>query len=439
MTEALITELSKVSALRVISRTSVMQYKGVRKPLPEIARELNVDAVVEGSVIRSGEKVRITAQLIRAATDEHLWAEGYERELRDVLSLQREVARAVAREISVKLTPREEELLASARPVNSEALDAYLKGRDYFNQGRNLLSQQQGRDLLKTSISYFEQATRIDPSYALAYAGLARANHWLASSGSREFYPRAKEAAERALEIDEKLAEAHGALAFVLYRVDWDWAGAEREYKRAIELNPGYSEAHHGYALYLSNLGRHDEAIREIDLAQELDPLTLPLKNNAGLIYISSRDYDRAIEHFGRLIELEPNDFVIVGNLGVAYMYKGRHEEGLAELRKAVDLSGRNPDVILGLAWGHAVSGNKSEAIKLLNEILKSSGDPVWRISIASVYTALGDKDQAFVWLEKAYQKRSARVFLLKSDPSFDSLRSDPRCQYLLRRIGLQQ
>jgi TolB-like protein/Tfp pilus assembly protein PilF len=438
MTEALITELSKISALRVISRTSVMQYKAVRKPLPEIARELSVDVIVAGSVQRSGEKIGITAQLIRAATDQHLWADQYERVLRDVLSLQREVARAIADEINVNLTRKEEGLLADARSVNSEALDAYLKGRDYFNQGRNLLPHQQGTDLLKTSIGYLEQATRIDPEFAMAYAGLARASHWLASGGSPEFYQRGKEAAERALEIDETLAEAHGALAFILQRFDWDWAGSEREYKRAIELDPN-SEAHHGYALLLMNLGRPDQAIREIDLAQELDPLTLPLKYNVGSLYISARDYDRAIGHFRRLLDTQPNIPLIHANLGLAYMYKGMYAEGMAELRKASELSGDNVSRKALVAWGYAMSGNRSEAIKILDEILKSSGGPASKVSIARVYTALGDKDQAFIWLEKAYQERAEALLALKSNQAFDSLRSDPRYQDLLRRIGFPQ
>jgi serine/threonine-protein kinase len=436
MTEALITELAKIGSLRVISRQSIMQYKTARKPLPDIAKELNVDVIVTGSVQRSRDKIGITAQLIRATTDQHLWANQYERQVRDVISLQREVARAIAAEINVKLTPQEQGLLANARPVNTEALDAYLKGRDYFNQGRNLLEQGQGTDLLKTSVGYFEQATRIDPSYALAYAGLARANHWLAGSGLRELYPRAKKAATRALEIDETLAEAHGALARVLHRFDWDFARSENEYERAIELNPSYSDAHHGYALYLSDLGRHDQAIREIELAQALDPLTLPLKTNVAFIYLYARQNDRAIEHFQRLADTQPKNLNTHYGLGMAYIYNGMHAEGMEELRKLFDLSEGDALAKTYLAWAYAVSGDRDKAIKMLDEILNSRGGAVSKVTIAEVYTALGNKDQAFAWLEKAYQEHSGSLLSLKRNPSFDSLRSDPRFTDLLQRIG---
>jgi TolB-like protein/DNA-binding winged helix-turn-helix (wHTH) protein/Tfp pilus assembly protein PilF len=437
MTEALITELSKIGSLRVTSRTSVMQYKAARKPLPEIAGELSVDVIVAGSVQRSGDKIGITAQLIRATTDQHLWANQYERDLRDILSLQREVARAIAGEINVKLTPKEQGLLANARPVNPEALDAYLKGRDYFNRGINFLGPQRGMDSLKTSVSYFEQAVRIDPSFALGYAGLAGACQWLANTGGLpEFAPRAKEAAKRAVDIDETLAQAHSVLASNLFRFDWDLAGAEREYKRAIELDPN-SDAHHWYATYLMYLGRFDQAIQEMNLSLELDPLTIPKRYNAALLYYWARQYDRAIEQYRRLVDTQPNNPQMHVGLGQAYMLKGMYEEGIAELRKASDLTGG--DWSIYLAWGYAVSGNRSEAIKILDENLKriSSGSPHSKVNIAYVYIALGDRNQSFEWLEKAYQERSHRILVLKSEPRFDSLRSDLRYQDLLRRIGL--
>ena len=437
MTEALITELSKIGSLRVTSRTSVMQYKAARKPLPEIGRELSVDVIVAGSVQRSGDKIGITAQLIRATTDQHLWAYQYERDLRDLLSLQREVARAIANEINVKLTPKEQGLLANARPINPEALDAYLKGRDYFNQGINFIGRQTV-DLLKTSLSYFEQSVRIDPNFSLGHAGMADACNWLADFGGlSEFAPRAKEAARRALEIDETLAQAHSVLARNLWRFDWDWASAERKYKRAIELDPN-TDAHHGYATYLMYLGRFDQAMREMNLSLELDPLTIPKRYNAALLYSWARQHDRAIEQFRRLADTQPNNPQMHVGLGQAYMLKGMYEEGVAELRKASDVTGGGWSI--HLAWGYAVSGNRSEAIKILDENLKrvSSGQPVWKVNIAYVYIALGDRDQALAWLEKAYQERSHRILVLKSEPRFDSLRSDPRYQDLLRRIGFE-
>jgi eukaryotic-like serine/threonine-protein kinase len=442
MTEELIASLSKIGSLRVISRTSVMQYKGARKPLlKEIARELNVDAVVEGSVLRSGDRVRISVQLIYGATDRHLWAESYQRDLRDVLALQSEVGQAIANEIRIKLTPQEQGLFGNAGSVNPKALEEYLQGRDYFNQGRNK-GGAAGQELLKTSIGHFEQATRIQPDYALAYAGAARANHWLAGSGAPpEFFTKSKDAALRALQIDERLAEAHGALAYVLMTFDRDWAGSEKEFKRAIELTPSYSEARHGYALYLSAMGRHDEAIREINIAAELDPLTSPLKRNMGGIYISARQYDRAIEHFRRLRDAEPNNPEMRSILGRAYVLRGMYDEGIAELRKASDLSGVKASRNAVLAWAYAVSGNRSEAIKILEERLKTilDGTPVSKVNIASAYAALGNKDQAFAWLEKAQEERSPQVTFVNVDPAFDSLRSDARFADLLRRVGLPQ
>ena len=436
MTDALITELSKIGSLRVISRTSVMQYKAARKPLPELARELNVDMVVTGSVQRSGDKLGITAQLIRATDDRHLWANQYERDLRDLLSLQREIARAIAGEIDVKLTPKEERLLASARPVNPAALDAYLRGCHYCTRGSDLIGQQQGIDLLKTSIGYFEQAVRIDPEFALGYAGLAMANTGLVAIALSEFHQPAKEAATRALQLDETLSDAHGSLAFLL-TFDRDWAGAEREFKRAIELNPSDSGARMTYAVHLTFLGRHDEAIREIDLAQELDPLSIIIKVTAANLYLMARQHDRAIEQYRRLLDTQPNNFSLHLWLGEAYMYKGMHGEGIAELRKASELSGGAPGIRALLAWGYAVSGNRSEAIKILDERVKwlSNGGPSLKVFIAAAYTALGDQDQAFAWLEKAYQEHSLQLILLKIDPMLVSLRSDPRYADLLRRL----
>jgi eukaryotic-like serine/threonine-protein kinase len=436
MTEALITELAQIGELRVISRTSVMQYKGARKTMPEIARELSVDAVVEGSVQRSGERVQITAQLIRAATDQHLWAKSYERDLRDVLSLQREVARGIADEIRVKVSPQEQKRLASGRPVQRNALEAYLRGRDYFNQGIYGAAE---RELLEKSIGYYEQAINIDPGYAPAYAGLARSYHWLAT-GDRapELFPKAKEAALKALQLDETLAEAHGALALTIMYLDWDLAGAEREYKRAIELNPSYSEAHHGYALYLILVGRLDEAIREIEQAETLDPLVKQLKVNKAWIYTRARQYGRAIEQLQSLGSSQdpwPHQL-----LGSDYIYRREYERGLAEMQKAVELSAGSPDSKASLAWAYATANRKGEAIKLLNE-LKDPAQPgtVQPISIALIYTALGDKEQAFVWLEKGYQAHTEFFLDNINSPDFESLHSDPRFQNIMQRIGWPQ
>jgi serine/threonine-protein kinase len=436
MTEELIGSLGKIGNLRVTSRVSAMQYKNAPKALKEIARELGVDAVVEGSVLRSGDRVRITVRLIHGATEQGLWGDNYERDLRDILALQSEVGRAIANEIRITLTSKEQGLLASARPVDPKALEAYLKGRDYFNQGRNQVGTKYA-ELLKLSIGYFEQAVSIDPNYALAYSGLSRASHWLASGGPPEYWPKSKDAATRALQIDETLAEAHAALGFILHRHDWDFAGAEREYKRALELNPSHSDAHGGYSLLLSALGRHEEAIGEGTLGLALDPLTIPLKTNFGALFIDARQYDRAIEYLRPLRDSDPSSGVRLP-LGIAYVHRGMFDQGIVEIREG---AGINAPHSLFLAWAYATAGRRDEAIKILDESLKrlSGGAPVSKVRLARVYAALGDRDQAFAWLEKAYAEHSDALGSIKSGPTFDTLRSDPRFVDLTRRIGLPQ
>src|SRR5712691_2752197 len=370
MTEALITNLAKIGALRVISRTSVMQYRGVRRPLPEIARELNVDAVVEGSVLRSGNRVRITAQLIHAATDQHLWAESYERDLRDVLSLQSEVARAIANEIQIKLTPQDHARLASIRSVDPEAYHLYLKGRFYWNK--------RTEESLKKGIEYFHQAIDLDPNYALAYAGLADCYGLLGwdlfgSLPPREALPIAKAAAKKALEIDDNLSEAHNSLAWTKLVFDWDWSGAESEFKRAIELNPGYAVAHHWYAECLAGMERYDEALAEIKRAQESDPLSLIISAVVGWILYFDRQYDQAIVQFQKALELDPNFWVAHWCLGQPYEQKAMFAEAVAEFQKAIDLSAGSPLALAALGHAYAVSGKTTEAQRVLNELKESS------------------------------------------------------------------
>jgi len=436
MTEALITDLAQISALRVISRTSVMHYKGANKPLPEIAEALNVDAVVEGSVQRVGERVKITAQLIEAATDRHLWAKSYERELRDILALQNEVARAVADEIKVKLTPQAQARLTSTRQVNSEAHEAYLKGRYFWNK--------RTKEGLMKSIEYFEQAIKKDPVYAPAYAGLADSYSMLGNQGylpPRAAFPKAEAAAMRALEIDDSLAEAHNSLAVVRHIYEWDLlATAEREYKRGIELNPGYATTHQWYALYLSHMGRLDEAIAEIKRAQELDPLSLIINSVVGLIFYYARQYDQAIEQCRKTLEMEPNFWVAHYFLSQAYVQKRMYEEAIAESQKALGLNGGLPVSVGTLGYAHAISRNKGEAQKLLEELIKQSqGRLGISFHIAEIYTGLGDKEKAFEWLHKAFDERSDQLLNLKVDPIFDSLRSDSRFTKLLKKVGLEK
>jgi TolB-like protein/Tfp pilus assembly protein PilF len=432
MTEELITNLGKVGALRVISRTSVMQYKQTKKALPAIAQELNVDAVVEGSVLRSGNRVRITAQLIQAKAERHLWAESYERDLSDVLALQGEVAQAIANEIKIKVTPQEQVRFAHARPVSPEAHEAYLKGRYYWN-----LRTEEG---LKKGIEYFQQAIEKDPGYALAYAGLADSYAVMSAwnlMAPKEGYPRAKAAAFKALEMDETLAEAHVSLGDARYVYDWDWAGAEKEYIRAIELNPGYATAHQWYAEYLSRMGRHNEAIAELKRARELDPLSLMSNAVGGFIFVCARRYDEAIAQCRRTLELNAGFYPAHLNLGWAYEQKKLYDEAITEYQKAKALQEGNPYLAADLARGYAAAGKRTEALKIVSNLRELSKQKyVSPYKVAQIYTVLGDFHQASVWLEKAYDERSYDLTYAKVDPTFDPMRSDPRFQDLLRRMN---
>jgi TolB-like protein/DNA-binding winged helix-turn-helix (wHTH) protein/Flp pilus assembly protein TadD len=435
MTEALTTELGKISALRVISRQSVMRYKGTDKPLPEIARELNVDAVVKGSALQEGDRVRISAQLIQAAPERHLWAQSYERDLTQVISLQRDVARAIADEIKITLTLDEEARLASTRPVNPEAYEAYLKGR-YF--------QKPTEESLKKSIEYFQQAISIDPNYAPAYAKLAFSHIMLAAfnfAPDSEHYPIARKAALKALEIDDTVAEAHTLLGHVKYRFDWDWTGAEREFRRAIELDPNSVVAHDRYAYYLDFMGRMEEALAEIKRARALDPVLLTIGPGVGWFLYHAHQYDQAIAAFQRSLELDPDVPMVHMGIGLAYIQKRMYEEAIAELQEAVALGtvGGPSTYTAMLAYAYAVSGRKAEARKILNELKQQMKQRhVSPFNIAEIHTGLGEKDRAFEWLEKAYEERDEDLIFIR-DPILDSLRPDPRFQSLLRRMNFPE
>jgi TolB-like protein/DNA-binding winged helix-turn-helix (wHTH) protein/Tfp pilus assembly protein PilF len=447
MTEALITDLAKVGALRVISRTSVMQYKTGMKPLPQIGRELNVDAVVEGSVQRSGDHLRVTAQLLQANPERHLWAESYERDLRDVLALQSELARTIASEIRVKVTPQEEARLANVQPVNPSSYEAYLKGLFYFNDGRDHIGSKRGDESFQKSADYLRQAVQIDPNYAMAYAQLARTYHWRASqvytmeadgrlTMPGELPAESKVAARKALELNPTLADAHGALAFVMFAFDWDWVGAEQEFKRATELNPGYGEPHHGYALYLLTMGRLDEAIVEINKALLLDPLTLPQKTNAAYIYACAGQYDRSIEQLRTVLALNPEYFEARFALGRMYIRKGMVAQGIREIQDGAKLPGGDVYSRRELALAYAASGRKDEASRLLNHLTEKSKAPV---DIATIYALLGDKPSAIAWLEKAAQQGPLRFSPSRCIESLDSVRVDPHVREMFTRLGLPQ
>jgi TolB-like protein/DNA-binding winged helix-turn-helix (wHTH) protein/Flp pilus assembly protein TadD len=433
MTDELITDLGQISALRVISRTSVMSYKRVRKPLPQIARELNVDGVVEGTVLRSGNQVRITAQLIKASDDKHLWAHSYEGDFRDALALQSQVARSIAEQIRINVSPREETELKSVKVVNPQAYESYLKGRFFWNK--------RTADALKVAAAYFNEAVEEDPNYSQAYSGLADTYALLgdwqyAVMTPKEALPKAKAAAIKALELNNNLGEAHNSLAFCLDAFDWDFASAEKEFRRAIELNPSYATAHHWYAWHLSLLGRNSEAISEMKKAKDLDPLSLIISADLAELLLIAHAYDESIRQSRRTIEMDANFALAHNQLAQAYLQKQMFPEAVAELQKAIQLSGRSPTFTANLARAYAAMGKKKEAMDLLDDLKQHASPGYSRASeIAAVYIALGDNDQAMTWLEKGFAERFNPGVLLR--PGFDPIRSDPRFQNLLHRIGL--
>jgi len=433
MTDALIADLGQISALRVISRTSAMAYKHVHKPLSQIARELNVEAVVEGTVLRSGERVRITAQLIRVPEEKHLWAQSYEGDLQDTLALQNSVARAVAGEIQVTLNPREQAALEQSRKVSPEAYEAYLKGRYFWNK--------RTREGLVRATEYFQHSIDADPNYAAGYSGLADS---YALSGDWEYgilspqdaFPKAKVAAIKALALDDDLSEAHTSLAFILDLYEWSWASAEKEYRRALALNPGYATAHHWYAWHLIVTGRDGEGIAELKKAQSLDPLSLIISADLADALCIAHLYDEAVQQSQKTIEMDPHFAVAHYQLGQALQQMHRYDEAIAEFRRAIELSGGNTTFEANRANAYAVSGRNGEAAKIVKELeSRQSQGSSTDASIALIYVGLGDNDQAMIWLNKAYEARFNPSILMR--PAFDPLRADPRFQYLLQRIGL--
>jgi TolB-like protein/DNA-binding winged helix-turn-helix (wHTH) protein/Flp pilus assembly protein TadD len=435
MTEELTTDLAKVHALRVISRTSAMRYKGTKKGLPEIARELKVDGIVEGSVMRSGQRVRVTAQLINASTDQHLWAETYERDLGDVLKLQGEVAQAIAQQVRAQLTPEQQARFRSARSVNPEAYEAYLRGRYY------LTSQFTKAQPLNKARSYFEESIRKDPGFALAYSGLADSYLYLGlfhQVSPDIAYRSAMEALRKALELDDSIGEAHDTLGLLSWRQGWDWKAAEREFDQAIALAPSYSCAHEDRSQYLGFIGRRAEAMVEIAKSKEIDPGPSSVMTEAG-VYYQLRDYEGLVEAARRGVVSNPNEWVEHYNLGVGYEGTGKRLEALSEYQTAVEMSDGDQDAIAALAHAYALIGRRAEAQKMLRDLeQKSKRDYVSPYVIATVYAGLGEKDRAFEFLEKAYQERSLDIsWHIKADLRIDNLRSDPRFSNLLGRMGL--
>jgi TolB-like protein/DNA-binding winged helix-turn-helix (wHTH) protein/Flp pilus assembly protein TadD len=424
MTDELITDLAQIDALRVISRTSVMPYRNTRKPLPQIARELNVDGIVEGTVLHSGDQVRITAQLIQASIDKHLWAESYEGDVRNTLSLQKQVASAIADQIRIELTPHEQAVLKKVPTVNPEAYEDYLKGRFFFNKRNNSERAQ----------AYFQQAIEKDPNYAPPYAGLA--DLYQLSDNPR----LARESIQKALELDNQLAEAHNSLAQLLYTFDRDWTGAEREFKRALELDSNSAPAHHWYSIYLSLLGRKQEALTEAQKAYALDPLSPVVGANLAKILQENGQYDEAIRQAKKTLEVEPNSAVTHAVLGVIYENKRMYADAIPEYKTALQLGGPPGEMRGLLGYVYAVSGDTSNAEKIVGELKQLwPGHGHAALDLAVVYSGLGQKEQAMSWLEKANEKGVSDLIGIDQDIHFAALRNDERFKALVKQVGVPQ
>lgn len=434
MTDELITDLAKINSLRVISRTSVMRYKGARKSLPEIARELNADGIVEGSVTRYGSRVRITAQLIRASTDQHLWAETYERDINDVLRLQGEVAQAIAQQVSVELTPQQQARLRSAPSVQPEAYEDYLRGH-YF-----LIANSSTPIGMNTAKAYFDESIRKDPGFALAHVDLA--NSYLVLGSFRQLAPQvaskaAEQAIQKALELDPNVGEAHDTLAMLSWHRD-DWVSAQHEFEKAIAMAPSFGCAHADYSSYLSFTGRRAEALDELTRSRELEPSSSFDVLEAS-DYYQLRDYPEVVKASQKDVAASPDDWLGHYFLGVGYEAAGKTQEAIAEYQKATQLSEGDMDPFASLAHIYAVLGRRSEAEKMLGTLLqRPKKTPAAPYMIATIYAGLGNKDKAFEFLDKAYRERSWDLpWQIKADVRIDNLRSDPRFQRLLRRLGL--
>jgi len=438
VTDALITDLAQISALKVVSRTTVTRYKGTDKPLPQIARELNVDGIVEGTVQRSGDRVRITAQLVYGPADQHLWAKGFERDMKDMLELQNSVASEIAHEIQVKVTPEEQARLNNVRPVNAKALDAYVEARFHLDQAGKLEyykgKREQQKDELRKAMSYLDRAIQEDPSYIPAYVGYFDAID-PTNTPQIEFWSKAKTALAKALELDESNEAARSALARMLMQFEYDWAGAEREYRRAIQLNPNSGDAHFHYSEYLENVGRTAEGDKERDLAQALDP---------------AHDYyaDAGVQRVGRNLEQErqaleeqaPNDPFALAVMAKDYAIAGKYQEAVEMWERSLTLYGWH-DFVDALKRDDAKGGPKFalEEWMRAGEAYARTHDDWSVVPMAFTYASLGNKDRAFAWLDKAVEQRSWIIIYVKCDDVWDPLRFDPRFKDLLRRVGLPQ
>lgn len=434
ITESIINSLSQLPQLRVMARSTVFRYKGREADAQEVGRELGVRAVLLGRVLQFDDHLIVRTELVDAADGRQLWGEQYNREPSDILAVQEEIAREISEKLRLKLTSEDRRRLARHYTEYTEAYHAYLRGRYCWNK--------RTEEGLKRGLDHFRRAIEIDPSYALAYSGAADCYTLLGSAGynampAREAMQRAKAATASALELDDTLAEAHTSLAFVKFRLDWDWEGAERGFERALELNPNYATAHHWYAIYLSAMGRFDEAIAEIERALALDPLSLIVSSAAGRLCHFAGRYDEAVRQYRKTLEMDPDYGEAHFNLGLTYEQKGMHEEAIAELQKAVDLSGARTPIRAVLGYAYATAGRPDEARAILCELKElSEREHASPMEVAIVYTGLGERDEAIRWMEKAYEERSGVLVFLKVEPLYDSLRTDPKFTALLRRVG---
>jgi TolB-like protein/Flp pilus assembly protein TadD len=430
VTEELITDLGQIHGVgRVISRTSVMRYKTDHPPIRDIARQLKVDALVEGSILRSGDTIEVTARLINALTDAQVWSRTFQREARDLLSLQRELAFTIANEIRVKLTPEERRRLHNPNAGDPAANDAYLRA-SYLSRGTY--------EQRKKAREYFEQAVKIDPNFAPAYAGLADAYWGVPDQPAQKAMPMAKEYALKALALDDGLAHAHTALGSILFYGDWDWSAADRQFQRALELNRSDADAHQMYSVFLSAMGRFRQAEAEVQAAQELDPLSSKNDATAGWVLYCARQYDQALQQCQKALELTPNFDGGHACLGYNYLGKGSFRQAIDEFQKALTLSGGDAVRAVWLGRAYAQNNNTAQARAVLGQLRdQSTHTYIPPYFVATLYTALGDKEQALSWLEKAYAERDLYLAWIKVDPAVDTLRSDPRFQALLRRMNL--
>jgi TolB-like protein/DNA-binding winged helix-turn-helix (wHTH) protein/Flp pilus assembly protein TadD len=435
MTDELIASLARISSLRVISRTTAMDYKGSHESLEKIAHDLHVDAIVEGTVLRSGDRVRITAELVQVSTDRHLWADTYESQMDDVLTLQNQVATAIVSQIRIRLTPQDKKSLSTSRSVNSDAFEDYLKGRFYWGK--------RSEDGLDKAIYYFESSTRKDPNYALAYAGLADCYAILGSAivgtvSLGEVAPKAEAAAKKAVQLNPALAETQTALATVEFNDNWNWKAAESGFQRAIQLNPNYATAHQRYSLYLMAMGRTEDSLDEMNRARTLDPLSPSMNFSLGWRLYMAHRYDEAIAQLLNTIEMDSTYLVAHIVLGQSYEQKGRYSDAIDELMKASALAPKSPPVLAALGHVYAVSGNRVAAMQLLTELKSQTAHRyVSPFYIAFIYAGLEDREQTLAWLNKSYDDRSNNTVFLNVVPQFDDLRSDPRFQNLKHRIGI--